>query len=104
MVPCIDEFGGYSSRLRIPELEGAGSKPRSVRAKPQAVTMDNSLDASLNGDSKGKRAENEEDLDMGRQSSSLNYNLCSLLGIDVEEIALQIVIKDQTNRKAATLR
>ena len=46
MVPCIDEFGGYSSRLRIPELEGAGSKPRSVRAKPQAVTIDNSLEAS----------------------------------------------------------
>ena len=46
MVPCIDEFGGYSSRLRIPELEAAGSKPRSVRAKPQAVTIDNSLEAS----------------------------------------------------------
>ena len=40
---------------------------------------------------------------MDRQAS-LNGNLCQLLGIDVEEIALQIVIKDQTNRKAAAIR
>ena len=43
MVPCIDEFGGYSSRLRIPELEGASSKPRSVKARPQTVTTEKSL-------------------------------------------------------------
>ena len=37
---------------------------------------------------------------MATQNSTLaNYSLCHLLGINVDEIALQIVIKDQTIRK-----
>ena len=47
------------------------------------------------------RAEGDEDgqnnLNMASQTS-VNYSLCNLLNIDVDELALQIVIKDQTNR------
>ena len=50
IVPCIDEFGGYSSRLRIPELENAAAKPRNVKAKSQAQVKQPSEIKTIYGD------------------------------------------------------
>lgn len=60
MVPTIDEFGGYSSRLRIPEASlnyGSGdqmrdgspgsrsAKPRNIKAKMQAMPKNHPTNA-----------------------------------------------------------
>ena len=84
-VPAIDEFGGYSSRLRIPEIvtertEKVTPPENKKSAKKQALKLSASVTHKENGakDSNG----------------SLNLSLCHLLGIDVEKIALEIVTKD----------
>lgn len=95
-VPAIDEFGGYSSRLRIPE----------AMAK---VEKDN-LTKDLKNKSKGLLAKNNEIYEKkpaqqlliedheDSNNAGANVNLCELLGIDVEKIALSIVEKDLASK------
>ena len=84
-VPAIDEFGGYSSRLRLPEIvtectEKVTPPENKKSAKKQALK----LSASVTHEENGAKDSN----------GSLNLSLCHLLGIDVEKIALEIVTKD----------
>ena len=121
MVPTIDEFGGYSSRLRIPESSQQGanveptsgeeiteskkSKPRNIKNKAQNSANQNphqmesesmlAKSACSLVRSSSEFAENA----VLPNAGSANQSLCHLLGINVDEIALQIVIKDQTNRE-----
>lgn len=91
-VPAIDEFGGYSSRLRIPEAMANVEKENLIK--------------DLKNKSKGLLAKNNEIYekpallieDHEDSNAGANVNLCELLGIDVEKIALSIVEKDLASK------
>ena len=95
-VPAIDEFGGYSSRLRIPEAMANVEKDNLVK--------------DLKNKSKGLLAKNNEIYEKkpaqqlliedheDSNNAGANVNLCELLGIDVEKIALSIVEKDLASK------
>ena len=76
-VPAIDEFGGYSSRLRIPELmDGDQQETKTVVKKaarknaPAATTTSSKFIIPIDDD--GQHA---------------GVSLCHLLNIDVEKLA-----------------
>ena len=116
MVPTIDEFGGYSSRLRIPESGQSGinaesisgdeiteskkSKPRNIKTKAQNSAnqnvhqMDSESMLAKSACSLVRSSSEFADHAVLPNTGSANQNLCHLLGINVDEIALQIVIKD----------
>jgi len=65
MVPTIDEFGGYSSRLRIPETslsygpgdqlkdgspESTAAKPRKIKVKAPAMANNQATNAGRSFD------------------------------------------------------
>ncbi len=69
IIPTIDEFGGYSSRLRFAENCSA-----SLLATPTAADIE--IHPIINDD------------------HMFEQNLCALLGIDIEAKALEIVRRD----------
>ena len=73
-VPAIDEFGGYSSRLRIPDANTSGS--------PSPSSGKNGMQEVPKKSSPRRKARDAIDEFKG------NSSLCQLLGIDVEKLAL----------------
>ena len=75
-VPAIDEFGGYSSRLRIPELMDADQQEtktvvkKAARKNAPAATTSSKFIIPIDDD--GQHA---------------GVSLCHLLNIDVEKLA-----------------
>ena len=78
-VPAIDEFGGYSSRLRIPELMNNGTQETKNAKKAARKSAPVSSASPM------------PDLEDGQGAS---LSLCHLLNIDVEKLAQQIVDED----------
>eukprot|EP00347_Sterkiella_histriomuscorum_P006462 403352682 len=74
LIPSTDEFGGYSSRLRLHEVSNS------------------SFSILKSGD------------ENGLLNTQLEQNLCDLLGIDIEAMALAIVMEDKkkTNQTTST--
>ena len=70
VLPTTDEFGGYSSRLRLHEMFNENN---SSGLNFQEMSAKNNF---------------------GGADQSLESNLCELLGIDVEAMALAIVMED----------
>lgn len=70
MIPSTDEFGGYSSRLRLSELSDFS----------QLATQESNSYLSKNDD------------------TNFEKSLCDLLGIDIEAKALEIIEKDRGNK------
>ena len=102
MVPTIDEFGGYASRIRIPEMVGnpQPDKTNKSKAKSSSKKLLHSPKARSPKDKDQSRkvqnvkcaVEMDEEEEDGLKGE--NINLCKLLGIDVERLALEIVNDD----------
>ena len=84
-MPAIDEFGGYSSRLRIPEALASSDKDHSICEQPRS----HSLSAKMSANPKQECEDGIEE-----SCAGANLNLCEMLGIDVENMALEIVEQD----------
>jgi len=88
-VPAIDEFGGYSSRLRIPEMLAPKQSDRLTKAaSAQKKNPKTAKDSGLT----------EDHISPEEGGCGANLSLCHLLGIDVERLAVQIVEEDLASR------
>jgi len=92
MVPTIDEFGGYASRIRIPDLMGLPLSDNTN--KPTDVQSRQSTTPKSVKSKQREHARKEEELLADDGCTGENINLCNLLGIDVEKLALEIVDED----------
>ena len=92
-MPAIDEFGGYSSRLRIPEMVSGNASTHHLDQDTSSIDSKKSKKASTKG--KKKLALGGEDGLCEASGAQSNQNLCQLLGIDVEKIALDIVMRNR---------
>ena len=98
MVPTIDEFGGYASRIRIPDLVGL---PLSDNTNKLTDEQSRQSTAPEPVKMKAKEvAHKEEELIADDCCTGENVNLCNLLGIDVERLALEIVNEDLKRRES----
>lgn len=98
-VPAIDEFGGYSSRLRIPETTAANASA-STEASEKCSIVDKKPSKKASTTLSELRYE-EEDGQKKWMDKDANLSLHHLLGIDVEKIALEIVMQDLQKSKGA---
>ena len=83
-IPATDEFGGYSSRLRIPNTH-------CLEELTRCSDFQSSQGSELSQREDIFEAGSIKNID---DTSNLEQNLCELLGIDVEKMAKKIVNKD----------
>lgn len=92
-MPAIDEFGGYSSRLRIPDARGTNKLlQEGQKEAPQKKVYRKAANKAA------KSAEGEVD----EACPGGTTNLCHLLNIDVERMALEIVEADLASKRQAS--
>jgi len=104
LIPTIDEFGGYSSRLRIPESSATASSTvtkstDSTKKFDQMSGKDCGL--ALNQFQFSDRNPSAANFSFAANESQSN-NLCQLLNINVDELALKIVLKHRQQTAATT--
>ena len=75
--PSTDEFGGYSSRLRLQQLVVGAGNAENINQSSQTSTCPSFADPNL------------------------EFNLCDLLGIDIDAKALKIAMADKLKKQQA---